>query len=236
MEDGQEKVDMHEKCEECRVESEVTPGDTVELEAQAADVEPMENSESQGESQIGRDDMGQDSKEIPVAPEGEKPVPKAKKFKVKGADDAKIKAMEAELAELKDKNLRQMAEFDNYRKRTDKEKAAMFDTGARSVIEKILPIVDNFERGLAALTEEERSGSFAQGMDKVYRQLEDTLDKMDVKPIEAQGQPFNPDLHNAVQQVEAPEGTESGTVVTELQKGYTYHDIVVRHSMVAVAS
>ena len=127
-----------------------------------------------------------------------------------------------------------MAEFENFRKRSEKEKSAMFETGARSVIEKILPVVDNFERGLAAIPEEEKGSPFADGMNMIYRQLMTELDNMGVKPIEAVGQEFNPDLHNAVMQVESQE-FESGVIAQELQKGYTYHDSVVRHSMVAVA-
>ena len=135
--------------------------------------------------------------------------------------------------ELEDRVKRQMAEFENFRKRTDKEKTAMFETGAKSVIEKILPVVDNFERGLAGLTEEEKKQPFAEGMAMVYKQLMTELDKLEVKPIEAVGCEFDPNLHNAVMQVESDE-YESGIIAQELQKGYTYRDTVVRHSMVAV--
>ena len=126
-----------------------------------------------------------------------------------------------------------MAEFDNFRKRTEKEKSQMFETGARSVIEKILPVVDNFERGLATVPEDEAGKPFCDGMNMIYKQLIDELDKMDVKPIEAVGCEFDPELHNAVMQVESDE-YESGIVAQELQKGYTYRGTVVRHSMVAV--
>ena len=135
--------------------------------------------------------------------------------------------------ELEDRGKRQMAEFENFRKRTDKEKTAMFETGAKSVIEKILPVVDNFERGLAGLSEEEKKQPFAEGMAMVYKQLMTELDKLEVKPIEAVGCEFDPNLHNAVMQVESDE-YESGIIAQELQKGYTYRDTVVRHSMVAV--
>ena len=135
--------------------------------------------------------------------------------------------------ELEDRVQRQMAEFENFRKRTDKEKTAMFETGAKSVIEKILPVVDNFERGLAGLSEEEKKQPFAEGMAMVYKQLMTELDKLEVKPIEAVGCEFDPNLHNAVMQVESDE-YESGIIAQELQKGYTYRDTVVRHSMVAV--
>ena len=151
-----------------------------------------------------------------------------KAFKKKQKADKKIE-------ELEDKVRRQMAEFDNFRKRTDKEKTAMFETGAKSVIEKILPVVDNFERGLATIPEEEKGTPFAEGMEMIYRQLMTELDKMEVKVIPAVGEEFDPALHNAVMQVESDE-YESGVIAQELLKGYTYRDAVVRHSMVAVVA
>ena len=144
-------------------------------------------------------------------------------------------ALNEKIAELEDKVKRQMAEFDNFRKRTDKEKNAMFETGAKSVIEKILPVVDNFERGLASIPEEEKGTPFAEGMEMIYKQLIGELEKMDVRPIPAVGEEFDPNLHNAVMQVESEE-YETGFVAQELQKGYLYKDTVIRHSMVAVVS
>ena len=138
------------------------------------------------------------------------------------------------IAELEDRVMRQMAEFENFRRRTEKEKQSMFETGARSVIEKILPVIDNFERGLSTMSEEERETGFASGMNMIYKQLLTELDNIGGKPIEALGQEFDPNLHNAVMQV-ASEEYESGVVAQELLKGYTYRDTVVRHSMVAVA-
>ena len=157
---------------------------------------------------------------------------KKKSFLGKDKKEKANKLQEKE-EELEDKVKRQMAEFDNFRKRSEKEKSAMFETGAKSVVEKILPVVDNFERGLAGLSEEEMKQPFAEGMNMVYKQLITELEKLDVKPIEAVGCEFNPDLHNAVMQVESDE-YESGIIAQELQKGYTYRDSVVRHSMVAV--
>lgn len=154
--------------------------------------------------------------------------------KKKDKADKKTEELKEQIDQLQDKCMRQMAEFENFRKRSEKEKSAMFETGAKSVIEKILPVVDNFERGLATIPEEEKGSPFADGMNMIYRQLMTELDNMGVKPIEAVGQEFNPDLHNAVMQVESQE-FESGVITQELQKGYTYHDSVVRHSMVAVA-
>lgn len=151
----------------------------------------------------------------------------------KAKTDKKQDALKEKIEELEDKVKRQMAEFDNFRKRSDKEKSQMFETGAKSVIEKILPVVDNFERGLAAIPEEEKGNAFADGMNMIYKQLMTELESIGVKPIEAVGEEFNPDFHNAVMQVESEE-YESGIVAQELQKGYTYREGVVRHSMVAV--
>ena len=158
-----------------------------------------------------------------------------KKDKKKNKADKKVDELKEKIKELEDGRLRQIAEFQNFRNRTEKEKSQMFDLGAKNVIEKILPVVDNFERGLASIPEDEKNSSFAQGMEKIYKQLMTELDNLGVKPIEAKGTEFNPEFHNAVMQVESDE-FESGIVAEELQKGYTYHDTVVRHSMVSVVS
>ena len=155
--------------------------------------------------------------------------------KKKAKAEKKQDALKEKVEELEDKVKRQMAEFDNFRKRSEKEKNAMFETGAKSVIEKILPVVDNFERGLATIPEEEKGSPFAEGMEMIYRQLIGELEKMEVKPIPAVGEEFDPALHNAVMQVESDE-YESGVIAQELLKGYTYRDAVVRHSMVAVVA
>ena len=147
--------------------------------------------------------------------------------------DKEKEALKAKVEELEDKTKRQLAEFENFRNRTEKEKAQSFDRGAVSVLEKLLPVVDNFERGFAAVEEEDKDDAFVVGMDKIYRQLMDELDKMGVKPIEAVGKEFDPAFHNAVMQTESDE-YESGFVAQELLKGYTYHDTVLRHSMVSV--
>ena len=203
--------------------------------------EEMEENEIQPEAdtvetQDGEDPIAGEEKEEEVAPEEEpeedgKTAKKAKKSRFKA--DKKQDALNEKINELEDKVKRQMAEFDNFRKRTDKEKNAMFETGAKSVIEKILPVVDNFERGLASIPEEEKGSPFAEGMEMIYKQLIGELEKMEVKPIPAVGEEFDPNLHNAVMQVESDE-YESGVIAQELQKGYTYRGSVVRHSMVAV--
>ena len=151
-----------------------------------------------------------------------------KKEKKKDERDEKI-------AELNDRIIRNMAEFDNFRKRTEKEKSQMFEVGAKSIIEKVLPIIDNFERGLAVLGEDEKNGAFAVGMEKVYKQLLAALEEAGVKPIEAVGKEFDPNFHNAVMHIDDEEFGEN-IVVEEFQKGYLYHDSVVRHSMVKVAN
>ena len=140
-----------------------------------------------------------------------------------------------QIEELTDRLKRTMAEFDNFRKRTEKEKSAMYEIGAKDIIEKILPVVDNFERGLATIPEGEEKSAFAEGMDKVYKQLVKTLGDAGVKPIEAVGQPFDPNFHNAVMHIE-DENLGENVVAEEFQKGYVYRDSVVRHSMVKVAN
>lgn len=151
-----------------------------------------------------------------------------------GKKDKKDKKDE-KIEELTDRLTRQMAEFDNFRKRTEKEKSQMYEVGAKDIIEKILPVVDNFERGLDAVTEDQKEDPFVQGMEKVYKQFITVLESMDVKPIEAVGNPFDPNFHNAVMHVE-DENFGENEVAEEFQKGYTYRDSVVRHSMVKVAN
>ena len=197
-----------------------------------------ENMTEEAAPETGESEEAADSgtKEVAMEPaKAESKDDNKKEKKKKEKADKKQEALKEKIEELEDRVKRQMAEFENFRKRTEKEKTAMFETGAKSVIEKILPVVDNFERGLAAVPENEKDGGFAQGMEMIYKQLMTELENMDVKPIPAVGEEFNPDFHNAVMQVESEE-YESGVVAQELQKGYTYRDSVVRHSMVAVVS
>ncbi|MBQ2803031.1 MAG: nucleotide exchange factor GrpE [Lachnospiraceae bacterium] len=153
--------------------------------------------------------------------------------KKQAKQDKKEDAYKEKIEQLEDRVMRQMAEFENFRKRTEREKQTMFETGAKSVLEKILPVVDNFERGLTTVDPEDMGDPFVDGMNRVYKQLLTELEGIGVKPIEAVGCEFDPNFHNAVMQVESEE-YESGVVAQELLKGYTYHDTVVRHSMVAV--
>ena len=147
----------------------------------------------------------------------------------------KVDPRDEKIAELTDRVTRQMAEFDNFRKRTEREKSAMYEIGAKAIVEKLLPVVDNFERGFSTVAEEDKEDAFVKGMEMVYKQLMTMLESVDVKPIEAVGKEFNPDLHNAVMHVE-DETVGENIVVDEFQKGYTYRDSVVRYSMVKVAN
>ena len=153
----------------------------------------------------------------------------------KEAKDAKKDPKDAQIEELQDRLKRQMAEFDNFRKRTEKEKAAMYEIGAKDIIEKILPVLDNFERGLAAVPEDVKGSSFAEGIEKIYKQFVKTLEDAGVESIEAVGKQFDPNLHNAVMHVEDEKYGEN-EIAMELQKGYKYRGSVVRHSMVQVAN
>lgn len=163
----------------------------------------------------------------------EEPKAEKKGFR-KAKADKKEEAYKEQIAKLEDEKMRLFAEFQNFRNRTEKEKQAMFEIGAKSVIEKILPVVDNFERGFSMVEPEDKEDAFVDGMQRVYKQLMTELEAIGVKPIEAVGKEFDPNLHNAVMQATSDD-VESGFVVQELQKGYTYRDSVVRHSMVSVA-
>lgn len=205
-----------------------------EARAEAAEEAAQEQAVEECSGKAAEEDNTEGGESAEAAePEGEEEKEKKGFFSKK--KDKKEEAFKAQIGELQDKVMRQMAEFENFRRRTEKEKTAMYETGARSVIEKILPVVDNFERGLAMVPEESKEEPFVEGMNKIYKQLMTELDNLGVKPIEAVGKEFNPDLHNAVMQVENEE-LESGTVAQELLKGYMYRDSVVRHSMVAVVS
>lgn len=178
----------------------------------------------------------QSAEETKEQTDGQADQEKGKTTEKKGLFGKKKKDKKDEkIEELTDMVKRQMAEFDNFRKRTEKEKSSMYEIGAREVVEKILPVVDNFERGLAAVPENEKESPFADGMTKIYKQMMTVFEEIGVKPIEAVGEEFNPDYHNAVMHVEDEEAGEN-VVVEEFQKGYLYKDHVVRHSMVKVAN
>ena len=228
-------ADVERKCD-------VTPEEAVNIEETvneaSEDVKEDSGKNVKEETKEGTSDTKEETQEDPKeetkedSEEGEKE--KGSKFRRKDKKEKQDKKDE-KIAELTDRVTRQMAEFDNFRKRTEKEKSQMFDLGAKNVIEKILPVVDNFERGLAAVPEENRTDSFVDGMDKIYKQMMAVLEEAGVKPIEAVGKEFDPNLHNAVMHVE-DENFGENEIVEEFQKGYLYHESVVRHSMVKVAN
>ena len=213
MSEDKKKASSKAKTAEEKKKEEVLENIMEELEEEAKEKEAAQTPDSQEE----KDDAEE-------------------KATVEKEDNKKEKKnpLQEKIDELNDKVLRQMAEFENFRKRTDKEKSQQFELGQGNVLEKLLPVVDNFERGLAAVPDEEKDGAFADGMNKIYKQLIKQLEDLGVTPIEAVGKEFDPNLHNAVMQVESQE-YESGIVAQELQKGYMFHDTVLRHSMVAVA-
>ncbi len=206
-----------------------------ELEAQevSQDVEEdAEGCEDTEDTAVDTDELEEDCDEEQDR-EGPKTWAEKRAAKKQAKQDKKEDVYKEKIDQLEDRVKRQMAEFENFRKRTEREKQAMFETGAKSVIEKMLPIVDNFERGFTTIDPEDMEDPFVDGMKRVYKQLLTELEAIGVKPIEAVGCEFDPNLHNAVMQVERDE-YESGIVAQELQKGYTYRDSVVRFSMVAV--
>jgi molecular chaperone GrpE len=211
---------MPEDIKKETIDNETAENKAEEIEIEGADEENAQTAEETKDTDVNEakseDDASTDADE------------KKGLFKKKKKDKK-----DEQIEELNDRLKRQMAEFENFRKRSEKEKSQMFDMGAKTIVEKILPVIDNFERGLAAVPDDKRDDPFITGMDKVYKQMLTELDAAGVKPIECVGQEFNPDFHNAVMQVENDE-LESGTVAQELQKGYMYKDSVVRHSMVSV--
>ena len=203
------------KAEAAKMEDEAAADEQDE----AAETKGSVEEEASKETEESQDTKDTESKE------------KKKFFAKKEKKDKKDEKIE----ELTDRLTRQMAEFDNFRKRTEREKSQMYEIGAKDIIEKILPVIDNFERGLAAVPEESKEDPFVEGMEKIYKQIMTTLEGVGVKPIEAVGQEFNPDFHNAVMHVEDEEAGEN-IITEEFQKGYMYHDSGVRHSMVKVAN
>lgn len=227
MAEQEQKTETAEKEEDVQVNMETE-----------SDSETKPEPEKGSQDSTGQEDVetvGEEGEEPEEAPEGEDPKTWAEKraAKKQAKQDKKAQVFKEQIEQLEDKVKRQLAEFENFRNRTEKEKLAMFETGAKSVIEKMLPVVDNFERGLATVPEDKKEDPFVDGMNRIYRQLLTELENIGVKPIEAVGQEFDPNLHNAVMQVQS-EQYESGVVAQELQRGYTYRESVVRHSMVAV--
>jgi molecular chaperone GrpE len=205
-----------------------------EDELKSEDVVSDENSEVSEAETNADEDLEYDDAENMEEEQENGEVKEKKSFFKKEKKEKKDKK-DLKIEELNDRLMRTMAEFDNFRKRTEKEKAQMFEIGARDIIEKILPTIDNFERGLGAITEEEKEGAFAKGIEKIYKQLVTSLEEAGLKPIEAAGKEFDPNFHNAVMHAEDPEQGEN-LVAEEFQKGYMYRDTVIRHSMVKVVN
>ncbi|MBT9776329.1 nucleotide exchange factor GrpE [Clostridium sp. MCC353] len=202
-----------------------------EIKQEEMNEEAVKQNELEETNEGAVEEAQTDAGETERAAEAEEAVKKGFFGKKKEKKDPR----DAQIEDLTDRLKRSMAEFDNFRKRTEKEKSAMYEIGARDIVERILPVVDNFERGLASVPEAEKGGPVAEGMEKIYKQLMKTLEEAGVKPIEALGQPFDPNFHNAVMHIE-DESLGENVVAQELQKGYMYRDSVVRHSMVQVAN
>ena len=216
------------------IKKETIDNETAETKAEEIEIEGADEENTSEAENTEKEAAAENTAEAETSDEEADDADPAEKDEKKGLFKKKKKDKKDEqIEELNDRLKRQMAEFENFRKRTEKEKTQMFDMGAKTIIEKILPVVDNFERGLAAVSEDQKDDPFITGMDKIYKQMMAELDAVGVKPIDCIGQEFNPDFHNAVMQVENDE-LESGTVAQELQKGYMYKDTVVRHSMVSV--
>lgn len=207
------------------IKKETIDNETAENKAEEIEIEGADDENTQAAEETKDTDVNEAKSEDDASADADE---KKGLFKKKKKDKK-----DEQIEELNDRLKRQMAEFENFRKRSEKEKSQMFDMGAKTIVEKILPVIDNFERGLAAVPDDKKDDPFITGMDKVYKQMLTELDAAGVKPIECVGQEFDPDFHNAVMQVENDE-LESGTVAQELQKGYMYKDSVVRHSMVSV--
>ena len=211
------------------IKKETIDNETAENKAEEIEIEGADEESTQAAEESKDTDMNETESDDDALADAEAKADEKKGLFKKKKKDKKDEQIE----ELNDRLKRQMAEFENFRKRSEKEKSQMFDMGAKTIVEKILPVIDNFERGLAAVPDDKKDDPFITGMDKVYKQMLTELDAAGVKPIECVGQEFDPDFHNAVMQVENDE-LESGTVAQELQKGYMYKDSVVRHSMVSV--
>ncbi len=222
MNEENRKEDMTEE------EKNLNPDQTEENPEDNGQEETAETGREPEEVSEGSEQAGEEEAETPeAAGDGEAGEEKAGQEKKDPRD--------TQIEELTDRLRRNMAEFDNFRKRTEKEKSAMFEIGAKDIIERILPVIDNFERGLNSMPEDAKGSPFAEGMEMIYKQLLKNLEEAGVEPIRAQGQPFDPNFHNAVLHVE-DENLGENVVAQELQKGYLYRGSVVRHTMVQVAN
>lgn len=236
-------VEIHSELDNNEeLENEALKEETSEAtEEQTAESEEEKSAESEEKLEEGEtaEEAAEENSDASDEKEGGENAPKEREMKwakkAKASIKEKVNEEENKLKEVEEKYQRLFAEFDNFRKRSEKEKSAKYDMGAKDVIEKILPILDNFERGFDSVEESDKEDAFVTGMDLIYKQFMTTLEDMGVKPIEALGKEFNPDFHNAVMHVDDPEAGQN-IIVEEFQKGYTYKDQVVRYSMVKVAN
>ncbi len=226
MEDKMNSMDETVKEKDIKTDPEANTEETKEVRGEKTPDAPLEESDIE---------MAEENSEEEDAEDSPKDDQKSGKSFFRKDKKEKKDKKDLKIEELNDRLIRNMAEFDNFRKRSEKEKTQMFEIGARDIIEKILPVIDNFERGLGAISEEERESAFAQGIEKIYKQMFAALSDAGLKPIDAVGKPFDPNFHNAVMHAEDPEQGEN-LVAEEFQKGYTYRDTVVRHSMVKVVN
>ena len=223
------------KDEELKKEDEALKAEQAGGKDQASETGEAKETEASNDIPETQEGTPDETEETEETEESTEQVPAGEKEEKKGFFKKKKDPRDEKIEELTDRVKRQMAEFENFRKRTDKEKSAMYEMGAKDIIERILPVIDNFERGLAVIPEDKKEDPIAEGMEKIYKQIQKVFEEAGVKPIEAAGKEFDPNFHNAVMHVE-DESLGENIVAEELQKGYMYRDSVVRHSMVKVAN
>ena len=223
------------KDEELKKEDEALKAEQAGGKDQASETGEAKETEASNDIPETQEGTPDETEETEETEESTEQAPAGEKEEKKGFFKKKKDPRDEKIEDLTDRVKRQMAEFENFRKRTDKEKSAMYEMGAKDIIERILPVIDNFERGLATVPEDAKGTPLAEGMEKIYKQFRKTLEEAGVKAIEAVGQEFDPNYHNAVMHVD-DESLGENIVAEELQKGYMYRDSVVRHSMVKVAN
>ena len=223
------------KDEELKKEDEALKAEQAGGKDQASETGEAKETEASNDIPETQEGTPDETEETEETEESTEQVPAGEKEEKKGFFKKKKDPRDEKIEDLTDRVKRQMAEFENFRKRTDKEKSAMYEMGAKDIIERILPVIDNFERGLATVPEDAKETPLAEGMEKIYKQFRKTLEEAGVKAIEAVGQEFDPNYHNAVMHVD-DDSLGENIVAEELQKGYMYRDSVVRHSMVKVAN
>ena len=223
------------KDEELKKEDEALKAEQAGGKDQASETGEAKETEASNDIPETQEGTPDETEETEETEESTEQAPAGEKEEKKGFFKKKKDPRDEKIEDLTDRVKRQMAEFENFRKRTDKEKSAMYEMGAKDIIERILPVIDNFERGLATVPEDAKETPLAEGMEKIYKQFRKTLEEAGVKAIEAVGQEFDPNYHNAVMHVD-DDSLGENIVAEDLQKGYMHRDSVVRHSMVKVAN